>query len=79
MATLQQMRRHAGPRGALSAAARRVERTHDRIITVRVPPRSRKDNWVAAGDAVREAWIMAGAELRGAMGQFAAEQEETTA
>ncbi|MCY3948689.1 MAG: hypothetical protein OXF61_05755 [Acidimicrobiaceae bacterium] len=79
MATLPQMRRHAGPRGALSSAARRVGRTSDRIIAVRFPPRSRKDNWAVTGDAVRDAWTTAGAELRDAMGQVAANQEEITA
>ena len=42
-------------------------------------PASTKDNWVAAGDAVHEAWAVAGDEIRGAMGQVAAEQDEFSA
>jgi len=76
MATHRRTHRHSGSSGALYAAARRVGRAHGRIVMVRTSPASTKDNWVAAGDAVRDAWAITGDEIRGAMSQVAAEQEE---
>ena len=39
-------------------------------------PPPAKDNWAAAGDMMREAWVDAGDEIRIAMGQVAAERKE---
>ena len=67
------------PGHALHRAARRVGRAHGRVLSVGVASAPAQDNWAATGDAVREAWVAAGADIRRAMGQVAAEHEEIPA